>query len=53
MEDNVTTYIKNMFSYERPEWDASYEGVMIFDSVANMWICGDDQGWIEIKEDIL
>ena len=51
--DEVSRYIKNMFSYERPEWDSSYEGVMLFDLTENLWVCGDNQGWIEIKEDIL
>ena len=33
METEVKDYIKTMFVGGRPEWDASYEGVLLYDTV--------------------
>lgn len=51
METEIKDYIKIMFEGGRPEWDASYEGVLLYDTVNNVWIGGDNIGWIEFVEE--
>lgn len=41
-------YIKNMFGSIRPEWNPSYEGIIIYDIENNVLIGGDNIGWVEI-----
>lgn len=51
MEQEVITYIKNMFATSRPEWSSEYEGVILYDIDNNIWIAGDSIGWIELIEE--
>ncbi len=51
METELRDYIKNMFKSTRPEWDSSYEGVILYDSENHVWVGGDSTGWVEIKEE--
>jgi len=37
-----------MFGSIRPEWDSSYEGVLLYDIENHVLIGGDDMGWVEI-----
>ena len=49
MEIAVRDYIKNMFAVDtRPEWDSSYEGVILFEKSNHIFVCGDSFGWIEL-----
>lgn len=49
MEDVIINYIKDMFGSNRPTWTSEYEGVLMYDKEAHVWIGADDIGWVEIK----
>lgn len=51
MEDVIKEYIKNMFATTLPEWDSSYEGVLLYDIENHTWVGGDSIGWVTIKEE--
>ena len=51
MEDVIKVYIKNMFASTLPEWDSSYEGVILYDTENHNWVGGDSIGWIVINEE--
>ena len=51
MEEVIKDYIKNMFSTILPDWDPSYEGVLLYDIQNNTWVGGDSIGWVIIKEE--
>jgi len=51
MENDLKEYIRKMFESTRPEWNSSYEGVLLYDIDNNVWIGGDNIGWVEIKEE--
>jgi len=46
MEQDLQEYIKVMFKSARPEWNPSYEGVILYDMENHVWIGGDDIGWV-------
>jgi hypothetical protein len=50
MEEPVKIYIKNMLSSELPEWDPSYEGVLLYDIENHRLLAGDAIGWVVIEE---
>lgn len=52
MEDEVKVYIKNMFAATLPEWDPSYEGVLLYDVENHRWVGGDSIGWVIIEEEV-
>ena len=50
METEIAGYIKKMFSTPRPEWTPELEGLLIYDTDADIWVAADNIGWIEFKE---
>lgn len=51
MEDEIKNYIRNMFASVIPEWDPSYEGVLLYDIENHTWVGGDAIGWVIIEEE--
>jgi len=52
MEIAVRDYIKNMLAVDiRPDWDSSYEGVILFEKSSHLFVCGDSFGWIELSDE--
>jgi hypothetical protein len=52
MEDEVKVYIKTMFTTTLPEWDPSYEGVLLYDIENHRWVGGDSISWVIIEEEV-
>ena len=52
MEEELINYIKNMFASSLPEWDPSYEGVLLYDVENHRWVGGDNIGWVIIEEEV-
>jgi len=52
MENDIVVYIKNMFASTLPEWDETYEGVLLYDTTNSRWVGGDSIGWVIIEEEV-